>query len=202
MKRVFIALTFILIFATSCNRSRVHNNKPQETPTALQDEGSSAGILSKRYDYNNLVESLYREIAEKTPVLKNLETKISEIHEGQQDSTILFDKYDEKNKSYYNAADRHIGEIHDSSLRVKMKSVLLNSLEKYNSSISNDTSLLKSLNAKTTTLGDLHNALKIIKTLPVIEKYQRDNKTSTEPVEGLIKEVDGAIKLTNTLMKK
>ena len=87
---------FCLTFG-SCNNSRTQDKDKQETPKALDDKSSSE-IFSKR-GADDLIESLYKELADKTPELKDLEDKIENITKSKTDSTESFDKYNEKNEA-------------------------------------------------------------------------------------------------------
>jgi hypothetical protein len=87
-------------------------------------------------------------------------------------------------------------------LRDKMKILVANSLAKYNSLISTHTDLLKSIDTKGLTLNDLHTILKITRTVPLIEKYQKDKLPSSKSLEGFSKRLDEAINYTDTLIKK
>ncbi len=201
MRKLIITVTFILTALASCNSSRKQENPEQETPKALEDKSASYEVVSKR-GYDDLVESLYKELADKTPELKKLEDKIGDLHKSKNDSTELFDKYNQKNQSYYNAANNHLERITDSLLRDKMKVLIADSLSKYNSLISRHTDLLKSIDAKNLTLNDLHIILKITRTIPLIEKYHKDKLPSAKPLEGFSKQLDEAINYTDTLIKK
>ena len=167
MKIQIIISTFIFLTFGSCDNSRTQDKDKQETPKALDDK-SSYEIFSKRGDAD-LVESLYKELADKTPELKDLEDKIENITKSKADSAESFDRYNEKNEAYYNSAKRHIEQIKDSLVRDKIKVLISNSLIKYNAKILRHTDLLKSIDTKTATLDDLHLILKIIRTLPLIE---------------------------------
>ena len=134
--------------------------------------------------------------------LKKLEDKIDELNKSKNDTTELFDKYDGKNQSYFSSADRHVVDIKDSLLRNKMRIIVTNQLSKYNSRIGKHNELLKIIDAKQMTISDLHNVLKIVRTLPLIDKYQKDNLTDTKSFEGYIKQQEKAIQLVDTLSKK
>jgi len=198
--KIFISTILVLTFV-SCDNTRTQDKPKQETPKALEDKSSSYELVSKR-GYDDLVESLYNELVSKNIDLKQLEDKIDDLHNSKGDTTELFDKFNGKNQSYFSSADRHISEIKDSLLRDKMKVLIANNLTKYNSSIARHQELLKIVEAKNLTLSDLHNILKIVKTLPLIEKYQKDNFPNTKSIEGFIKRQDEVIKLADTLLKK
>ena len=201
MKIQIVLSTLIVLTLASCNNSPTQNNQKQETPKALEDKSYSLEIASKR-DYDDLVESLYKELVDKTPELKQLEDRIDELTKTKYDSTELFDKYNAKNQSYYNAASGHIEQIKDSLLKDKIKVLLANSLATYNSSISRHRDLLKSIEAKNLTLNDPHTTLKITRTLPLIEKYQKNSLPAIKPLEGFSKQLDETIKCADTLSKK
>lgn len=201
MKSSIIISTFIFLTLASCHNSRTQDNQKQETPKALEDKSSSYEILSKRGS-GDLVESLYNELADKTPELKKLEIQIENLSTSQRDSTDVFDKYDGKNNLYYSSANNHIEQIKDSVLKDKMKNLINNSRAKYNSSISRHNDILKSIETKNFTLGDLHLILKITRTLPLIDKFQKENLPTSKSLEGFSKKLDETIKYADTLTKK
>lgn len=198
--KIFIATVLVLTLA-SCDSNRTQDKAKQGTSEALEDKSSSYEMVSKR-GYDDMVESLYNELVSKNTDLKELENKISELNKSKADTTNLFDKFNAKNHSYVASANRHISEIKDTLLRDKMKVLIANNVAKYSSLIAKHTELLKIVEAKNLTISDLHNILKIIKTLPLIYKYQRDNLPGTKSFEGYIKRQDETIKIIDTLIKK
>ena len=198
--KIFISTILVLTF-TSCDNTRTQDKPKQETPKALEDKSSSYELVSKR-GYDDLVESLYNELVTKDIDLKKLEDKIDELNKSKNDTTELFDKYNGKNQSYFSSADRHVVDIKDSLLRNKMRIIVTNQLSKYNSRIGKHNELLKIIDAKQMTISDLHNVLKIVRTLPLIDKYQKDNLTDTKSFEGYIKQQEKATQLVDTLSKK
>jgi hypothetical protein len=83
-----------------------------------------------------------------------------------------------------------------------MKKLITLSFTKYDASISRHNNILNSIETKNLTLNDLHTVLKISRTLPIIEKYQRDNLPTTKSLEGFSKQLDEAIKYADTLTRK
>lgn len=201
MKDQIIVLAFLCLLLASCDNSKGQDKQQQETPKALQDKSTSTEFVSKRR-YDDLVESLYNELAEKTPELMKLENEIDDLNTSKADSIELFDKYDSKNQAYFNSASSHAEQIKDSLLRNKIKILIAASLTKYYSSVSWHTEILKSISAKDLVLNDLHTIIKIISTLPVIEKYQKDNLPNTKPLEGYLKQLDKTIKYADTVSNK
>ena len=197
--KTFISIITVLTLA-SCNNNRTQDKPKQDTPKALENKSSSYETISKR-GYDDLIESLYDELASKNIDFRQLEDKIDDLNKSKGDTTDSFDKFKEKNQAYFSSADRHILEIKDSLLRDKMKVLIANNLTKYTSSTTKHKELLKIIETKSLTISDLHNILKIVKTLPLIEKYQRDNLPDTKSFEGFIKRQNETIKLVDTLAK-
>ena len=200
--RIF-TLAILILTITSCNNNHTQDKPKQEIPKALEDKSSSNDFLSKRSQgYGDLVENLYNELVSKNVDLKKLEDKIDDLDESKNDTTNMFAKFNEKNQAYFSSVDSHILEIKDSLLRDKMKVLIANNLEKYNTSIVRHNELLKIMEGKHLTISDLHNILKIVKTLPLIEKYQKDYLPSTKSFEGYIKQQEETIKVIDTLTKR
>lgn len=198
--KIFLSAILVFILA-SCNNKHVQNRPQQETPKALEDK-SSFDIVSKGRHADNLLESLYKELVSKDAELKRLEVKIDDLNSSKQDSMELFEKFDSKIQSYFGSLDRNVSEIEDSLLRDKIKLLIAGSLAKYNSRITKHNELLKTLAINEIKMADLHTALKIVKTLPVIEKYQQDNLPTTRQLDGFIRQQNQAINLADTLIKK
>ena len=124
MKSLLYISAFILLTFISCDKSQANSNRKQETPKALDDKNTSYETSYKR-GYDDLVERLYKEVVDKTPDLKELERKIDNLNESQGDSTESFATFNEKNRAYYNAVDRHVNSMNDSLLKVKMRNIML-----------------------------------------------------------------------------
>ncbi|MFN8255710.1 MAG: hypothetical protein U0W24_08485 [Bacteroidales bacterium] len=202
MTKLIFITTLILQTVVSCNNDRIKDNQEQkqETPKALQEE-KSYEIISKR-GYDDIIESLYKELVDKTPELKDLETKLDDLSASKSDSTEQFDNYNRKNRSYYSSADYHLDKINDSILRKKMKALISLSLTNYNSKVYQHTEILKSIEKKTLTLYDLHEMLIITTTLPLIEKYQNENLPATKSINGYSKQLDRVVQIENSLLEK
>ena len=119
MKSSLLASVFICLSCLACDNERIDKQK-NETPAALTDATASYALSSSR-GYNDLVESLYNELTDKSPGLKKLETELDLLAKTKGDSTELVDKYDEKNKSYYSSARNHVEQVKDSVLRNKIR---------------------------------------------------------------------------------
>ena len=201
MKILRITPVFILLAFTSCDSPHIQEKPQQETPKALEDKSISSDIVLKRGS-GDLVESLYQELEDKSPELKDLENKIENLSKNEPDSTESFYKYNGKNKSYYASAENHVTQIGDSVLRGKMKKLIESSLTSYKAGISRHNDLLKSIGENDLTLADLHVVLKICRTLPLIQSYQRNNLPTTKSMEDFSRQLEQTIKYMDTLTKK
>jgi hypothetical protein len=168
----------------------------------LDDTKTSYDIVSKSRWSDDLVESLYGELVDKTPELSQLEDKIENLRKSKGDSAESFNQYNQNNQAYFGAVNSHIEQIKDTVLRDKMKTFITANLSKYNEKVSPHLALLKAIEYKNVSLNDLHSVLKITRTLPLIEKYQRDNLPTTKSIKGFSKRLDETLKYADTLVKK
>jgi len=200
--RTSIILSTVLILAiASCDSPDTREQQQPTTPKALDDKSSSYDIISKKRG-SDLLESLYSELVSKNADLKLLENKLDTLDASQNDSANVFYKFNNKNEAYYNAASRHVEGIKDSVLRDKIKVLVSGSLKKYQGLTAGHNELLKTIDTQNLTLADLHTVLKVVRTLPLIEKYQQDNLPSTKPLKGFIHKQNEALKLVDTLTKE
>jgi hypothetical protein len=199
MKKILL-LSIVIFSLLSCNQKKPQQPPAPETPKALQQSGSADySLLSKRSGREDLVESLYAELLNKSTELKDIENQIIYLNEARTDSVETFNNFIEKNKDYYTNAVQHSNTITDSALSNKIKLLISNSQSKYNSQIAGHNSLITMLDSKAVKLQDMHVLLKIVKTLPLIEKYQKDNIPDKKPIEKTINEFDKTIKKIDSL---
>lgn len=201
MRTTIILSTFLLLTLASCDSPTRQEHQQPATPKALDDKSAAYDIISKGRN-EDLVESLYDEQVGKNTDLKLLEDKLGALRAGQNDSVQTFNRFNDKNRIYYNVAGEYVEGIKDSILRDKIKVLVTGSLKKYQSLTAGHNELLKTIDTQNLTLADLHTVLKIVRTLPLIEKYQQDNLPSTKPLKGFIHNQNEALKLADTLVKK
>lgn len=160
---------------------------PAETPKALQEQSYSDLGSSKRGPVD-MVESLYEELAQKDAALTALEVRLKELPGSMRDSAQEYDKYNDKNHDYYGSTTGHIRVIKDSVLRKKMEAMIAESDTAYGILTAGHRRLLAGLKEKDASLDDLHEVLKLTRTLPLITKYQRDHLPGTGPLLNILKE--------------
>ncbi len=207
MKLFYPVVICLAIVHFSCNNQKpVEREKQQaETPKALQADngsGSEVSFLSKKRYEDDLVEQLYDELLKKNKQLADLENNISQLKENSKDSAVAFNAFDNKNNSYYTAANGHLDAIKDSAIKQRISLLISNSLSKYKNTITVHQSLLDVINKKDLRLDDLHVVLKLTQTLAMIEKYQSVSLPSTKPLEAVSKKYDKIIAATDSLSKK
>ena len=194
----YSTIIFISLFLFSCADSSSPDKPHKETPKALQDKNAAGRYSSGKG--GDLVERLYQELVTKTPELKNLEKEISDLRNSQGDSTHLFYSYNQRSQSYFNAAFLDITHINDSLLRERVKRLISGNKANYDSTVLKHTLLLDIIKEKATTLNDLHLALKITRTLPLIRRFQQENMPSTRPLKGLTDNFYKVIRTADTLI--
>ncbi len=165
IKTLTAVVAFFLFI--SCKSNSRQDRPVNDTPQALTNTTTSYDIIKKR-GYEDLIERLYSELLTKEPGLKNIEEKIDSLRISGNDSMQSFFQFDHKNQSYYNSANTHTTHIKDSVLREKIRFLITASLLGYKTKISAHTLLVDKVNANDSTIADLHLALKIIKTMPLI----------------------------------
>ncbi len=201
MRNLYFLLAGCLLHF-SCGDKDSQNTPANEVPKPLQDNASGYGSLSKRGYNEDLVTALYNERLEADTALKNLEEQITSLQEDKADSLAAFNKFDNKNKSYYESADSHAGLIKDSLLRSRILTTVVNSLIQYNQGTAAHTALLNRIASGEASLSDLHQALKVVHTLPLIKQYQKGSMPSTGPLAGFTNRLSKAVQTADTLLKK
>jgi hypothetical protein len=204
MKLFYFLFISVIFFSCNNKRSSAPENKPQETPKALQtDNNSSKGsFLSKSRGYDDLVDDLYNELLEKNAALAALEHDIENIKDDSKDSAETFKAFDNKNNSYYNSATSHLESIKDTILKERIKLLVTNSLSKYKAKTAAYNNLLAAIATKDISLDDLHIILKLTQTLVMIGQYQSNDLPSTKPLENTSKAYDKIMTTTDALSKK
>lgn len=198
--RNIFGIIYILTFLVSCG-GQTDNNKPseQETPKALQDSKLDIKSYSRSGD---LTEELYQELVDKTPELKKIENDLDAFRPKPYELKEKYNQYDSKSNNYYKSANYKATAISDSLLRTKIISLITTSSKQYTSKSAELISLLKQISKNNEALNDYHNVLKIVLTLPIIEKYQEDNKPDKKEFKNLIKDQENLILRIDSLTPK
>ena len=162
----------------SCNGNENENkNSEAQNPEALQDN-IKLRSLSKRG--GNLIDELYAELVEKTPELKKLEAELETFQETQSETQNIFYNYDEKSIQFYKNASGFTNRITDSLSKKRILALIEKSNKKYDSESEEINELVKQISNSQNSIQDNHNILKIVLTIPLIEKYQKESLPKKE----------------------
>jgi hypothetical protein len=183
-----------------CSCSRKHSNQKKDIPVALEPHESSR-VFSKRAP-DNLVQNIYSELVSESPELKELEKQIDDVNDRKADSLSDYEEFTGMNDKYYTSTDYHLSTIRDSVLKEKIKTLINNSQNNYKNRTRGLTDLANQLDANQTTLYDYHEVLKLTRTLPIIEDYQKKNLPSKKPIAAILNDYTKLIQKTDSLSKK
>lgn len=185
---------FSLILLTSCGEKETNTeNSNNETPEALQESGS---VNLKRYSRSssNLTEELYQELVNNSPELRSLETELEAFNPN--DTLNKFYRYNDKSSNYYISAKNQASSIKDSITRNKILHLIKKSNDAYLGKTTELNALLKTIQENRISINDYHNVLKIVLTIPIIEKYQDKNLPKKSPFEKVIETENQLIEKT------
>lgn len=193
---MFTRIIYLVILMAFVSCSAPEQKQPQqpEPPKALQEVKTDYSLKSSRRS-GDLVQELYQELMEKDKAIKQLEDQLNSLQRTEADSTEAFTGFDEKNKTYHATAGTYLPRIGDSLLRERIRSILSNSLARYENSTVNHQQLLKQIADNKTTLNDLYIAVQLVRTLGMMEKYQQDNMPAKASLLGYIRQQEKARKM-------
>ena len=189
----FLTLTVILSCGTHPKDKEV--KKENESSEALQATETKISSFGYR---DNLLEELYNELVDKSPKLKKLEDDLHAMRSKTKEVTEEFNVYDAKSKNYYNSASSLSNSIEDSLLKKRIMELVSSSNKAYTKRNAALSSLLTQISNNGGTLNDHHSALKVIVTLPIIERFQKENLPKKGYKE-LLKEQQKLIEQTDSI---
>ena len=194
MRIELVISCILLLIVCSCKE------KKKTPPTILEGKKIDVSSLYKKRS-NDLVDALYEEIVNQSAELQDLEKQLADLKKQWPDSSDAFKKFNEKNTSYYTAAEQDLATITDSALKKRMRAIIAASRKNYNDSIAPWTKLDSLSARRAATINDLHTLLKLVKTLPLIEDFQKTNNPSAEPGSAVIRNYDELIQKLDSLSK-
>jgi predicted nucleic acid-binding Zn-ribbon protein len=195
MKKISYIILIFSVIVVSCKPKEENNNL--QTPDALQNEYSSLKRMK-----GDLTDDLYRGLVEKDSLLRNLEDEIIAFRSGSVETTRAFHDYLDKSDNYYGSVNRKRKEIKDSLLMKKMQMLITAHKKAQEDRTTEINAFLKTVSANDTLLNDHHAALKIVKTLAVMEKYQKEHLPNKNELKKLIEQQENILKQMNDLMSK
>lgn len=186
MKNYLLSIVVLpsILMIVSCNGNKSENRDSEvQNPEALQDDIKLKSI-SKRG--GNLIDDLYAELVEKTPELKKLETDLETFQDTPSKTQNVFHNYDRNSNQFYENATRYANEITDSLSKKRILALIQKSNEKYDSDSKEIKELVKQISNSQNSIQDNHTILKIALTIPLIEKYQKENLPKKKEFLGTI----------------
>mgnify|MGYP006921735758 CR=1 FL=1 len=184
-----IGLLMLLSACDSDQRLKAPSPKA-DTPDALK---AGPGVLDSKRGQSNLVDELYAEALEKDTSLKNLQDELSALDKRMADVKSLYGFYNEKSREYYHAANAEALQVQDSLLRVKLKGYIEASAKRYDGLTGDLRQLVGRIDLNAVTLNDQQSVLKIVTTISMMEKYQRNELPRDSSFTEVIKEQEKLI---------
>lgn len=198
MRKLIICL-FIpgLLWSCSKGESAGEAPPPQEaTPEALEEEEFSDFISYKRGRYSDIVQQLYAEALESNPELEALEERIGQLQETHADSLKAYRKYVENNAAYWRSIDGYIANLSDSSLQEELKVLFAGLENEYKEKLAPLEGKAEAIARKEQSLQDRHTLMKLLVTLPMMQRYQQNKLPESKPLDQLIRQYDEVIEDT------
>jgi hypothetical protein len=192
----YLSVSIIFIVLLSCNTQQVRN----EALKLEQAVDSELDISSSRS--GDFVEGFYQELVSQTPALKEFERDMTVHKRISAELKNKYNGYESKSNSYYNSAITKVTSISDSVLQKRIMALIQSSKESYSRSTSELNVLLKMVEQNSVTLNDKHSILKIVLTLPLIEKFQTGNLPDKTGFNELIEKQKQLIEQINGLTPK
>lgn len=200
MISLFMKILPAILFFSSLILFSCSARKRQE-PEILQERKIDVSSIYKKRGAD-LIEALYEELVSNSNELKKLEQEIKEVRASWPDSLEAYNTYHEKNARYYESAEKKAAGITDSMLRRSVLNIIRKSRNSYRDSIATFTQLDTLIKQKSATIENLHNVLKILSTLPVIEEFQRSNLPKEMTAEELRRIMDDMIVRLDSLTER
>jgi hypothetical protein len=193
--------TFFIIFLsaaviTGCRQKPV---KREPTKTILEGKKVDVSSIYKKRS-GDMVEALYDELVSGSTELTELELQIKELKKQGVDSLKEFKTFDDKINIYYGQANRKISTISDSVLKKKLEHMIYNSRRRYSDSVAVLKELDSLIKKRTATIDDLHTVLKLVKTLPLMEDFQRGNRPPSRAAENALYNLDSLVRQIDSLI--
>ena len=161
----------------------------------------SSGIGKTYGGREDVLERMYSEVVDRSSSLKQLEKELEQNEEQHAELRTRIETYHQISKLYYAAAEQKIKGIGDSSLSKRMRSLVVQSDHSYRQRTAELNRIQVLLQEKSITIQEYHLALKILTTLPEIEKYQKEKLPSVQEFEALLNKMEDSRQKLGTRIK-
>jgi len=148
----------------------------------------------------NVLHALYQELKEQRPELGALEKEVQDIDRAKNESLQEYYQYDEKNQHGYSMAKERVGMIEDSLLRNSIELIINKSQYAYEQENAAMSLAAATLENRSQSLHDHQEALKIILTLNLLEKYQKKQLPNPASYEKIMNRYNSTIHKVDSLL--
>ena len=176
MKKTFLFLSLTLA-VYSCKENNSDKNEIVEKAAENTESSFPIKRMSKSQDILN---GIYSELLKNDKELQKLDEQINSI---QKDGKIIKNIYSDvvsNSDDYYLLAKNSSKSIQDSILRKEILGLVENSSDKFNVKKNKLEELKKQVRLNNNRIFSFYQALKIRRTLPEIEKYQKTNPLKSD----------------------
>ena len=181
MKKIILASTLIFIF--SCKKDNPIENKIVEKAA----ENTESSFPIKRMSYSeDILNGMYSELMKNDSELKKLDDKINLLQQDSKKMKEIYQDVINNSDNYYTSAQNKAKTIQDSTLKKEILNLVKNSSEKFDLKKNKLEELTKQVNLNYNKIYSFYNVIKIRKTLPEIEKYQKANPIKTDSLNNFI----------------
>lgn len=193
MKNTFLLFAFCL-FLAAC----APEHSKETTPL------SSSTDLSSVNDYRNenILESLYQDLKEQRPELQALDKQIKDVDQAKEKALEDYKRYNGKNEQYYSIANQNLSNIKDSLLRNSIELLLNKSQYAYDQDNAAMALAAAQLENRSVSLHDHQEALKIILTMNLMEKYQKKQLPNAVEHQKIIARYNESIRKADSLLQE
>jgi len=156
------------------------NSKENEIVEKAAENTESSFPIKRMSKSQDILSGIYSELLKNDKELQKFDEKINSI---QQDSKIIKNIYDDvvnNSDDYYLLAENSAKSIQDSILKKEILGLVKNSSDKFNVKKNKLEELKKQVRLNNNRIFSFYQALKIRRTLPEIEKYQKANPLKSD----------------------
>lgn len=182
MKKILI-ISCIALLVSSC---RNKNSDQDEIVQKAAENTESSFPIKRMSNTENILDGIYSELIKKDSELQKLDRKVNSLQKDQRIMKDLYSDIIQNTDDYYRIAGIDAKGIQDSILKKEILALVNNSAENFDTKKVKFEEMIKQLNLNYHKIYSFYNSVKIRKTLPEIEKYQKAHPLKTDSLESFI----------------
>lgn len=175
-----------LLFLAACQSP----DASQQLSEILKDD-NGLPLSSTRYD-ENLIDKIYRDIAQKDTVLQNLDKKIRTLSDNHSQKVKTYRQFDENNQKFYDEAQNFLVGISDTVLAQQIQLIVEKKRREYRQKTQTLRQIDQQNQAKNQQIHDFYQAFKLLTSLKAMQDYQK-KLPSAKDLEQVSKEKEELI---------